>query len=402
MEKQVNIILTGLNGYGENFVETLLKVDVDNHKLVAVVSRNPKKSQYYDAMLAKNVKIYDTIESCLAENKVDLAIISTPMHIHYREIVCALNHGANVFCEKPLAPTINECLEIKKISNKSNRFVAVGFQWSYSKVIQTLKQDILDNKFGKIKSIKTIIRWNRPKSYFENSNWKGKNFGNDGRYILECVMSNCAAHFLHNLLFLSGDKLNKAAYPISIEGEGYKAHKVDGYDTAFMRMKTDTGCELLYLATIVSPEEKKPAFVIDFEEATAYYIAEEASNIIVKTKDGRTLEYGSPEEGRFQHYLSAIESIRNGGKLVCDVDTVLPEVIAVNAAIENIPVKPFKIDMIAENGDRIWVNNINSVLERCFEDEKLPGELGFEWASKTEEIDIKGYRSFVGVALKVI
>ncbi len=217
MNNQIKIILTGLNGYGKNFVKEMLKSNDDSYKLVAVVSGNPKKSGYYKELLEHDVKIYDTIESCLNGNKADLAIIATPAHVHHKEIISALKHGVNVFCEKPLAPTIDECLEIKKLSEKANLFVAVDFQWSYSKAIQNLKKDILNNKFGKIKKLQTLLSWNRPKSYYENSSWKGVNINKDGNFILDCIISNNASHFLHNILFLSGKTLYEAAYPICIE-----------------------------------------------------------------------------------------------------------------------------------------------------------------------------------------
>jgi predicted dehydrogenase len=398
VKNKVSIILTGLNGYGENFVKELLKENNALYELVAVVSGNPEKSKYYNALLEHGVKMYQTIDDCLNENKVDLAIITTPMHIHYREVVCALKHGANVFCEKPLAPTIDECLEIKRLSDQTNLFVAVGFQWSFSKAIQNLKKDILANKFGKVKKMKTIVRWYRPKSYFENSNWKGKNVDKDGKYILDNLMSNSASHHLHNLLFLSGNELFNSANPTSIEGEGYKAYKIDGYDTVFMRINTDNDCELLYLATIVSEEEKEACFEMELEEATVYYSPEKASNIIVKTKDGRILEYGSPEEGRFEHWLLAVDAIRSGKKLACDINTILPEVVTVNAAIENIPAIPFSPGMIEEDEKGIVVRDINGILECCFHNEKLPSEIGYAWASKANKTDLKGYKTFSGIA----
>jgi predicted dehydrogenase len=398
MNKQVNIVLTGLNGYGENFVKELLRDGNGSYKLVAVVSGNPKKSQYYNTLIENGVKFYADLQACFEENEIDLAIITTPMHIHYKEVTCALNHNANVFCEKPLAPTIDECLEIEKLAEKNNLFVAVAFQWSYSNAIQNLKKDILDNKFGKIINMKTIVNWSRPKSYFEGSSWKGKNIDKDGNYILECLMSNATSHFLHNLLFLSSKELTKAAYPTSIEGEGYKANRIDGYDTVFMRINTDTNCQFLYLATIASKEQKEPSFKIEFEKASVFYDLKVADNIIVKTHDGKILEYGSPEEEKYNHWLSAVYAIRTGSKLACDVATILPEVITVNAAIENIPATAFESNMLEEDELGVWAKDITSILENCYDTEKLPSELGYEWATKAKKVEIIGYKSFSGIA----
>ncbi|KHD36660.1 hypothetical protein NL50_09050 [Clostridium acetobutylicum] len=398
MQKQVNIILTGLNGYGGNFVREILTKNSSKYKLIAVISSNPKKSEHYSSLLKHGVKIYSNIEACLKENKVDLAIITTPMHVHYKEVICALKHGVNVFCEKPLAPTIDECLKIKELSEDKNLFVGIGFQWSYSKAIKNLKSDILSNKFGKILKMKTMITWSRPKSYFENSTWKGRNLDANGNFILECLMSNSASHYLHNLLFLNGTDINKSSYPIFIEGEGYKAHKIDGYDTAFIRINTDNNSELLYLATVASKNEKKPVFEIQLENAIVYYDANQTDNIIVKTKNGEISNYGSPEEGRFYDWLSAIDLIKDGKKLICDISTTLPEVIAANAAIENIPAVPFDRRLVEENEKSIWIKDINKILEHCFKSEMLPSEVPYKWAFKAKRADISGYKSFSSIA----
>lgn len=398
MKDRVKIILTGLNGYGGNFVKELLKKDNEHFQFVAVVSGKPEKSQYYHELLEQDIKIYPTIEQCLEDIEVDLAIISTPMHIHYNEILCALKHGVHIYCEKPLVPTIDECLEIKKLAEEKSLIVSVGYQWSFAKATQDLKLDILKNKFGKIIKIKTMVRWYREKSYFANSDWKGRNIGANSKYILENLMSNAASHYLHNLLFLSGSELSSSVFPSSIEGECYKAHSIDSFDTVFLRIKTTDNIELQYYATIVSLEDKEPVFEIEFEHATAYYNSALDANILVKTQEGKVHKYGSPEENRFLHWLSVVDSIRNDKKVICDVTTVIPAIVTVNATIENIPVNPFTSSMIEENESRIWVTNIQEVIENCYREEKLPSELRFDWAKKATTVDTKDYKSFKGIA----
>ena len=73
------IILTGLNGYGGNLVKELLQDT--NNELVAVVSGAPERSEYYLQLMNRGTCFYQTIESCLAKECPDMAIICTPMHI---------------------------------------------------------------------------------------------------------------------------------------------------------------------------------------------------------------------------------------------------------------------------------------------------------------------------------
>lgn len=401
MGRKIKIVLTGLNGYGKNFITALLKEENLNRvELVGVVSRNPKASEHYEDLVKRGIWLYTSLEACLAENQVDLAVITTPMHIHYEEVMCALRHGVNVFCEKPLAPTIDECLEIQKVAKEQGKFVAVGFQWSYSKAIQQLKKDILNGRYGKVKSIKTIVSWNRPKRYFKESNWRGKIKGEDGKYILESVMSNGAAHFLHNLFFLCGETMQQSAYPISIQGEGYRAHQVEGYDTVFLRMLTSKGQELLYLATIAAKQVKRPRFTMELEKAVINFPEGGEENIVVHTQLGEEIIYGSPEEGRFEHFLKVAEAIHTKEEVPCSIETILPHTIAVNAAMEYIPVCDFPRQLIYEDENYLYVKGLEEVLELCYETKKLPNELEVGWSTPNKNVMIRNYYAFKGIADK--
>lgn len=393
----INITLTGLNGYGEHFIPSLLEGKENRYRLDSVVSRNPEKSRYYTMLMEHGVKLYASLEECLKEREIQLVLITTPVHIHYSEVMTALKYGANVYCEKPLAPTIDECQKIKTLAQEKKKLVAVGFQWSYSKAIRELKQDLINKRYGKIKRIKTLVLWNRPKSYFEGSNWKGKMQLEDGQYILESVMSNGAAHFLHNLFFLAGAEMNKSAYPVMLEGEGYRAHHVEGYDTTCVRMMTEEEVELLYYATIVSDSQKTPIFEIELEDAVVRYPVGEAQTIEAETKSGETIQYGSPEQGRFIHYQEVVNAIKTQEEIICDAETVLPEVIAVNAMAEVVPVNQFAENMIQETDTTVCVSGINEMLIKCFEQNVLPSEGDLTFSKGAYKMETREYRHFKGL-----
>ena len=47
----------------------------------------------------------------------------------------------------------------------------IGYQWSYSEGIQSLKKDILTGRFGKPLRMKSMCLWSRDFSYFSRNNW---------------------------------------------------------------------------------------------------------------------------------------------------------------------------------------------------------------------------------------
>jgi amino acid carrier protein len=66
------------------------------------------------------------------DNKdVDMVIIGTPDHWHCLQTIAACEAGKDVFVEKPLANTIEECDLMVKAARKYNRIVQVG-QWQRS------------------------------------------------------------------------------------------------------------------------------------------------------------------------------------------------------------------------------------------------------------------------------
>lgn len=362
----IKIVLTGLNGYGGHFIEPLLNSD-KTYMLAAVVSRNPKKSMYYDVLKEKQVHFYSSLEECLQREKVHMAIITTPMHIHYKEVMCALKYKLAVYCEKPLACTLEQCKQIEAYAKEQGCIVAVGYQWSHSKAITELKKQILEGRFGKLLKIKTLVLWNRPKSYYGESDWKGRMYGKEGEPVRESVMSNGAAHFLHNLLFLTGEELNKAAYPVEIEEKCYRAHAIETFDTVSVKMKTASGCELLYLATLVAEKTRVPEFAVECENAKIYYPIGEKKEIVAELKDGSRLCFGSPEDGRFEHFRKVVRATNGEESLTCDVETTLPITYVIDSTMNKLDVQEFPKDRIKEDGDILWVEGLEDAMRAKYE-----------------------------------
>lgn len=67
---------------------------------------------------------------------MDCAFLLTPKTIRKEYLLPLLESGLHVFCEKPLATTLDECYQMADISAKSGRIVMVGFNRRYAPVYQ--------------------------------------------------------------------------------------------------------------------------------------------------------------------------------------------------------------------------------------------------------------------------
>jgi hypothetical protein len=49
-------------------------------------------------------------------------------------------------------------------------------------------------------------------------------------------------------------------------------------------------------------------------------------------------------------------------------------------------------------GGRRWVEGLDEILLRCYEEGRLPSELGAPWSRKAGRIDLRNYRQFPSVS----
>lgn len=372
----IHIALTGLNGYGGHFVEVLLTEGSEAYQLTAVVSRNPEKSEYFERIRQAGVSIYTDLASCLEQEEVQLVIIATPMHIHAQEAMLALDHNASVYCEKPLACTLSQYEAIIDKTKEKGQYAAVGFHWSYAPAIRALKQDLLAGKYGRVLSAKASAIWNRDQDYYAQSTWKGRLVTSQGEPLYESVMSNCAAHSMHNILFLLGDKMNKSAQMLHPQASCFRAHDIQGFDTICLKGETKQQQTLYYTATTAADEPCPAEFEILCERAKIIYPSNDKNEITAYIEDSgmeqsaEPVVYGNPEENRFQHFKEVVDSINTRKPLLCDAETVLPFGRIVEWVNLNVPIQNIPEHMIIKEDRSLLVKGLSAILTTAYDQMK--------------------------------
>ena len=74
----------------------------------------------------------------LEDNRIQGVLIATPPFMHRRATVDAANAGKHIFCEKPMAPTLEDCEAMIEAAEQNEVKLAIGlvcrFQATHSKV----------------------------------------------------------------------------------------------------------------------------------------------------------------------------------------------------------------------------------------------------------------------------
>jgi dihydrodiol dehydrogenase / D-xylose 1-dehydrogenase (NADP) len=124
----------GIVGTGricQDFCLALLTCNPDEHRVVAVGSRDKKQAEQFvqDFQLGQQVQTYDSQEDVFHDANVDIVYIGTIEQVHRDLCIAALNANKHVLCEKPLAMNTDEITQIITAARKTKMFVMEAI-WS--------------------------------------------------------------------------------------------------------------------------------------------------------------------------------------------------------------------------------------------------------------------------------
>ena len=89
----------------------------------------------------------DPAELC-ASDRVDAVTVCTPNDVHGRHALLALTHGKHVFCEKPLALTVDEATAMTETARQHRVVHQVGFTFRHLLGIEELQRRVKAGEVG--------------------------------------------------------------------------------------------------------------------------------------------------------------------------------------------------------------------------------------------------------------
>ncbi|MBT3750996.1 MAG: Gfo/Idh/MocA family oxidoreductase, partial [Bacteroidetes bacterium] len=189
---KISVALSGAGGYGYHYLKAFFNLpDGFNAILSSVFDPKLVDLEIYPELIKNGVNCFTEYEDFKNSLKnIDLVVIVSPIHRHGSQTIDALKHGCNVLLDKPLASSLQEAHRIIEARDASKGWVMTGYQWSFSKAIRDLKQDLLDGKLGKVKRAKTMILWPRDYNYYNRNNWAGKKYSHSGEIINDNPVNN--------------------------------------------------------------------------------------------------------------------------------------------------------------------------------------------------------------------
>lgn len=397
--ERIKLVLVGVGGYGNVYLNMLENnVPRDLFELEAVVDPYAEKAEGYSRLAEAGVPIFDNLEDFYISGRhAHLAIISTPIYLHRQQCETCMKHGSHVLCEKPITALLQEALLIQQAQQQYGRKLGVGFQWSFSTPILELKKDILSGALGRPLRFRTFVSWPRYDDYYTSGGWKGRIKDASGGWVLDSVATNATAHYLHNLLFLSGQSMYSSALPSEASALLMRAKPIESYDTCCLKGRFENGCEFLYLATHSGEVNYNPVFFLEFENAVVKIEDPDNNGDIIATfHNGAVKNYGDPQSmaHKAEKITRMIGAVAEGEEIPCTIETVIPHLTICNAMAEQVPVAEFPMEQryrtVDPSGD--FVRNLSDDMLQCYNRFEMPQ--GFSAEAQPTELRLDSYSKF--------
>ncbi|MCX6561585.1 MAG: Gfo/Idh/MocA family oxidoreductase [Candidatus Aminicenantes bacterium] len=398
----ISLVLVGIGGMGNVYVEELFKRDGEGlFSIAGLVDPAPERCPRLAELTARGIPVFpDLAGFYAARGTADLAVISSPIQFHAAQTILALEKGSYVLCEKPVAATIQEARAMAAAERRTERWAAVGYQWSFSRAVQSLKTDIMAGIYGRPVKMRCLYTWPRDKAYYGRNDWAGRARTSDGGWVLDGPANNAMAHDLHNMLYLLGRDVRSCAMPVRIEAELYRANPIENCDTAAARLELEDSTPVLFWVSHATRHDRGPRLRLEFDKGIVT-AERRGGSLLGETAGGVIRDYGYPDLAPMKKLWDAIDAVRTGTVPVCCVEAAAGQTLAIDGMQDSAgTVVDFPAGLRRESANTasswVWIEGLDEALAAGFEASRLPSELGLPWARPGRPVDLTDYREFPG------
>ncbi len=129
-QKKLGVALVGLGNYSTNLLAPAME-HTQFCELRGIVTGTPSKIERWQRQYGipdGNVYNYDTMYRMADNDDIDVVYIVVPTALHSKYAVIAAEAGKHVWCEKPMAYTEQQCLDIISACQENQVRLAIGYR----------------------------------------------------------------------------------------------------------------------------------------------------------------------------------------------------------------------------------------------------------------------------------
>jgi predicted dehydrogenase len=154
MTNAIRVCLVGAGRAGQVHAESLVQ-HVPEGRLAALVDPNPAALEKTSSRFGVESK-FSSLDEAIDRVAFDAVIITTPTFTHRELATIAAARGKHIFCEKPMALTIEECDEMIAAAERNSVLLQLGFMRRFDPDFQAAAARIEAGEIGQPMVIKSL------------------------------------------------------------------------------------------------------------------------------------------------------------------------------------------------------------------------------------------------------
>ena len=145
MSRRVAVIATGFTG--QQHTEAIRRIP--GNEVVALVDAN-KMALEAKAKALGVAKAYTDYKQMIEEIYPDVVHNCTPNGLHYEINKYVMEQGIHIYCEKPLAITVEQGEELVRIAEEKHVAAGVNFNYRNNAIVQEMKERVKNGSVGRV------------------------------------------------------------------------------------------------------------------------------------------------------------------------------------------------------------------------------------------------------------
>lgn len=188
-KKKLGVALVGLGYYSTDLLAPALQ-QTQHCYLAGIVTGTPEKAEQWKRKYHipdKNVYNYRNFDSIANNEEIDVVYVVLPPSLHREYVVRAANAGKQVWCEKPMAPSVNDCQEMIDACNKNKVKLSIGYRLHHEPNTQEYRRIVNHKLLGKVQQVYSAAgyRENRTDHWKQKREMGGGVLGDMGVYAIQ-------------------------------------------------------------------------------------------------------------------------------------------------------------------------------------------------------------------------
>ena len=173
--------------------------------------------------LARSYDSYErmAIQEAERDDGIDFAIVATPNHLHLPIAKAFLEAGTHVICDKPLAASLDQALQLAKVAAASGRLFALTHTYTGYPMVREARELVASGRLGELRKVQVEYNQDWLREPVEQAGNKQAAWRTDPAQAgISCCVGDIGTHAHHLVEFISGRRVESILAELTSFVEG--------------------------------------------------------------------------------------------------------------------------------------------------------------------------------------